>query len=464
MNDDITKRTALLVAILASFLTPFMVSSVNVALPVMGKELGMNAVLLSWVPTSYLLAAAMFLVPFGRLADIHGRKKVFAWGILIYTVASFLIAFSGSVTSLLSLRVVQGFGSAMIFGTGIAIVTSVYPPAERGRVLGINVAAVYIGLSLGPFLGGFLTQQFGWRGIFLANVPAGVLALYVIARRLKGEWAEARGERFDLGGAVLYAVSLVVMMMGLTLLPRWSGAALVLFGVCWIGAFILWEIRAPSPLLDMRLLTSNLTFSLSNIAALINYSATFAVTFLISLYLQYLKGFTPRQAGVVLVAQPIVMALFSPIAGKLSDRIEPRIVASLGMGITAAGLAFFTVLDGGSPLWFIIMNLMIIGFGFALFSSPNTNAVMGSIDRRSYGVGSAMLGTMRLTGQMLSMGLVMVVFSIVIGRVQITPEHYPLFLRSVRILFMLSAILCAAGIFASLTRGRVHSGSDTGRS
>jgi EmrB/QacA subfamily drug resistance transporter len=460
MYDDRTKRTALLVAILASFLTPFLVSSVNVALPVMGGELGMNAVLLSWVPTSYLLAAAIFLVPFGRIADIHGRKKVFSWGIIVYTAASLLIAFSGSVAVLLLLRVVQGFGSAMIFGTGIAIVTSVYPPSERGRVLGINVSAVYVGLSLGPFLGGFLTQQFGWRSIFLANVPAGVLALYVIARRLKGEWAEARGERFDLGGAVIYAVSLVVVMVGLTQLPRWSGAALVLFGFCWIAAFILWELRAPSPLLDMRLLTSNLTFSLSNIAALINYSATFAVTFLISLYLQYLKGFTPRQAGLVLVAQPVVMALFSPLAGTLSDRIEPRIVASLGMGITAAGLAFFTVLDAGSPLWFIIMNLMIIGFGFALFSSPNTNAVMSSIDRRSYGVGSAMLGTMRLTGQMLSMGLVMVVFSIIIGRVQITPERYPLFLRSVRMLFLLSAILCSAGIFASLTRGTVHGDPD----
>jgi EmrB/QacA subfamily drug resistance transporter len=460
MHDDLTKRTALLVAILASFLTPFMVSSVNVALPVMGKELGMNAVILSWVPTSYLLAAAMFLVPFGRIADIHGRKKVFSWGIIVYTTASLLIAFSWSVAVLLFLRVVQGFGSAMIFGTGIAIVTSVYPPSERGRVLGINVSAVYVGLSLGPFLGGFLTQQFGWRSIFLANVPAGALALYVIARRLKGEWAEARGERFDLGGAVIYAVSLVVVMVGLTLLPQWSGVALVLVGFCWIGAFILWELRAPSPLLDMRLLTTNLTFSLSNIAALINYSATFAVTFLISLYLQYLKGFTPRQAGLVLVAQPVVMAAFSPLAGKLSDRIEPRIVASLGMGITAAGLAFFALLDDRSPLWFIIMNLMIIGFGFALFSSPNTNAVMSSIDRRSYGVGSAMLGTMRLTGQMLSMGLVMVVFSVIIGRVQITPEHYPLFLRSVRILFLLSAILCTAGIFASLTRGKVHSGPD----
>jgi MFS family permease len=344
----------------------------------------------------------------------------------------------------------------MIFGTGIAIVTSVYPPAERGRVLGINVSAVYVGLAFGPVLGGFLTQQFGWRSIFLANVPAGIAALYFIARHLPGEWAEAKGERFDLGGAVIYAVSLVVVMYGLTRLPAAAGVLLVLFGLLWIGAFILWELRAASPLLDMRLFTTNLTFSMSNVAALINYSATFAVTFLISLYLQYIKGFTPQHAGMVLIAQPVVMALFSPLAGRLSDRIEPRIVASLGMGFTALALALFALLDDRTPLWFIIAVLLLIGLGFALFSSPNTNAVMSSIDRRSYGVGSAMLGTMRLAGQMLSMGLVMVIFALNIGRMRITPEQYPLFLESARTAFLLSAVLCSAGIFASLTRGKVH--------
>ncbi len=455
-NDAETKRTALLVSVLASFLTPFMVSSVNVALPALGREFGMNALLLSWVPTSYLLAAAMFLVPFGRIADIYGRKRIFFAGIVVYTIASCLIAFSGTVPAFLALRMLQGFGSAMIFGTGIAIVTSVFPPSERGRVLGINVSAVYVGLSLGPFLGGFLTQQFGWRSIFLANVPAGLAALYFIVRRLKGEWAEAKGERFDLGGAVLYAVSLVVVMYGLTILPGWPGVLLILFGLLWVGAFILWEFRTPSPLLDMRLFTSNVTFSMSNIAALINYSATFAVTFLISLYLQYIKGFTPQHAGTVLIAQPVVMAAFSPLAGRLSDRIEPRIVASVGMGFTALGLALFSLLDERSPLWFIIANLLVIGFGFALFSSPNTNAVMSSIDRRSYGVGSAMLGTMRLTGQMLSMGLVMVVFALFIGRVQITADYYPLFLKSAKTTFLLSAFLCGVGVFASLKRGKVH--------
>ena len=458
MTDDGRKRSALLASVLASFITPFTVASVNVALPVMGRELGMDAVLLGWVAASFLLAAAMFLVPFGRIADIFGRKRVFLLGLAVLTLASAVISLSPTVGFLLAFRAVQGLGSAMIFGTGIAIVTSVFPPAERGRALGINVAAIYVGLSVGPVLGGLLTQQFGWRSIFLANVPVGLAAIILVLRRLPGEWAEARGERFDIAGALLYAASLVLVMYGLTLLPGASGFLLVLFGLVWIAAFAAWELRAASPVLDVRLLATNLTFSLSNVAALINYSATYAVTFLLSLYLQYIKGFTPRHAGAVLIAQPLVMAAVSPLAGRLSDRAEPRIIASLGMGCTAAGLALFAFLSEGTPLWAIVTNLVIIGFGFGLFSSPNTNAVMSSIDRRSYGVGSAMLGTMRLTGQMLSMGLVMVVFVLFMGRVQIVPALYPLFLKSLRVIFLVSALLCTAGIFASLTRGKLHGG------
>ncbi len=458
MTDDGTKRSALFAAVLASFITPFTVASVNVALPVMGRELGMNAVLLGWVAAAFLLAAAMFLVPFGRLADIFGRKRVFLLGLVVVTLASAILSLSPTVGFLLAFRAVQGIGSAMIFGTGIAIVTSVFPPDERGRALGINVAAIYVGLSVGPVLGGLLTQQFGWRSIFLANVPVGLAAIVLVVRRLPGEWAEARGERFDFAGAAIYAASLVLVMYGLTLLPRAAGFLLVLFGLLWTLAFAAWELRAVSPVLDVRLLATNLTFSLSNVAALINYSATYAVTFLLSLYLQYIKGFTPRHAGAVLIAQPLVMAAISPLAGRLSDRAEPRIIASIGMGCTAAGLALFALLGEGTPLWAIVTNLVVIGFGFGLFSSPNTNAVMSSIDRRSYGVGSAMLGTMRLTGQMLSMGIVMVVFVLFMGRVQIVPALYPLFLKSLRVIFLVSALLCFAGIFASLTRGTLHRG------
>ena len=455
-GSEAVKRAALLIAVLASFLTPFMVSSINIAIPAISRDFHMSAVAMSWVATAYLLSTALFLLPFGRLADIHGRKNMFTIGIGIYTLAAFLLAFSPSSSVLITLRAMQGFGSAMIFGTGMAIVISVYPASERGRILGINVAAVYVGLSLGPFLGGFLTQHFGWRSIFLANVPVGLLVIYFVTTRLKGEWAEAKGERFDLVGSGIYGLALVLLMYGLSLLPSLLGGGLILTGTLGIGGFVLWERSTISPLLNMDLFLHNATFAFSNLAALINYSATFAVTFLLSLYLQYIKGFTPQHAGLILVAQPLMMAIFSPLAGRLSDTIEPRIVASIGMGLAAAGLFLFTFLSPQTSVGFIIGGLMLIGFGFALFSSPNTNAVMSSLDRRFYGVGSATLATMRLMGQMLSMGIATVIFALHIGDARITPEQYPQLLTSVRTAFTLFAILCFVGILASLARGKMR--------
>ncbi|MCK9418464.1 MAG: MFS transporter [Nitrospirae bacterium] len=456
MSDNTIKRSALLIATFASFLTPFMVSSINIALPAIGREFQMSAVLMSWVPASYILSAAMFLVPFGRLADIHGRKRIFAYGMWIFTISSLLLAFSPSAIVLITLRVLQGFGSAMIFGTGMAILTSVYPAAERGRVLGINVAAVYLGLSLGPVLGGFLTTQFGWRSIFLVNVPLGLFVIYLVVAKLNREWADARGEKFDVIGSLLYAFALVALMYGLSLLPSISGIWFLLAGMVGCLLFVVWDRRASSPLLNMDLFFHNPVFAFSNLAALINYSATFAVTFLLSLYLQYIKGFTPQHAGMILIFQPVVMAIFSPFAGRLSDKIEPRIVASIGMGFTAAGLLLFTFIDRDTRLGFIITGLLLLGFGFALFSSPNTNAVMSSIEKRFYGVGSSTLGTMRLIGQMLSMGISMVIFALTIGSARITPENYPLFLTSIRTAFIIFVALCFCGIFASLARGKVR--------
>jgi len=455
-DDQVLKRSALLIATLSAFLTPFMVSSVNIALPAIGREFQMSAVLMSWVPTAYLLSAAMCLVPFGRLADIYGRKRIFSYGIGIFTLASLLLALSPSAAAFIAFRVLQGLGSAMIFGTGMAILTSVFPAAERGRVLGMNVAAVYLGLSIGPTFGGFLTQHFGWRSLFLVNVPLGLLVIFFLATKLKAEWAEARGERFDLAGSLLYSASLVALMYGLSLLPRGMGIVLTAAGAAGAAMFILWEMKTTSPLLDMNLFFHNATFAFSNLAALINYSATNAVTFLMSLYLQYIKGLTPQSAGMVLVAQPLIMAIFSPLAGRISDRVEPRVVASIGMAITASGLFLFTFVDGGTSVGFILTGLVLLGFGFALFSSPNTNAVMSSIEKRSYGVGSATLGTMRLTGQMLSMGITMVIFSLSIGGARITPEYYPLFLTSMKTGFIIFSALCFAGIFASLARGKVR--------
>jgi len=455
-NNIVNKRAALLVATLASFLTPFMGSSVNIALPSIGKEFLMDAVLLSWVATSYLLASAMFLVPFGKIADIHGRKKIFLYGILIYTLSSFLSAISISAITLISFRILQGIGSAMIFGTGVAILTSVFPVGERGKVLGINVAAVYLGLSLGPFLGGVLTQYFGWRSIFLANVPLGLIIITFVFWKLKGEWAEARGEKFDFIGSIVYSLSLAAIMYGFSLLPSMSGLWLALGGIFVLLLFVGWEIKVENPVLDINLFRNNTVFAFSNLAALINYSATFAVGFLLSLYLQYIKALSPQNAGLILTFQPVVMAIFSPFAGRLSDRFEPRIIASIGMALTVVSLSLFTFLNDKTTLEFVVASLTLLGFGLALFSSPNTNAVMSSVERRLYGVASATLGTMRLTGQMLSMGIAMLIFAIYIGKIQITPQYYSLFLTSIKTAFIIFAVLCFVGIFASLARGKVR--------
>jgi len=182
---------------MAAFLTPFMGAAVNVALPRIGSEFGMNAIALGWVATSYILAAAIGLVPLGRLADMRGRKRVFKWGVTVFTLGSITSALAVSATTLIVARVVQGLGGAMMFGTGTAILTSVFPPHERGRVLGINVATIYIGLSLGPTLGGVMTQALGWRSIFWACVPLGVAVVALTVWKVEGEWFEARGERFD---------------------------------------------------------------------------------------------------------------------------------------------------------------------------------------------------------------------------------------------------------------------------
>lgn len=456
MNNTVNKKVVLLVTTLSSFLAPFMGSSIFIGLPTIGKEFSMDVVTLSWVSTAYILAAAMFLVPFGKIADIYGRKKIFKYGISIDIIASLLIVFSSNEMELIALRVLQGIGAAMIFGTGVAILTSTYPPAERGKALGINVAGVYLGLSLGPVIGGFLTQYFGWRSIFLSYIPLELIIIVLVFWKVNEEWADAKGETLDYMGSTVYGFSLAAMMYGFALLPGMPGAELILASIIGLAVFVNLEMKVKAPVLDMNLFRKNPVFTFSILAALINYSATFAVAFFMSLYLQNVKGFNPQDAGLILVAQPVVMAVFSPLAGRLSDKIEPRIVSSAGMAFTTAGLLLLSFLNAATSIEYITASLIILGFGFALFSSPNTNAVMSAVDKRFYGVASATLGTMRLTGQMLSMGIATLIVAVYLGNVQITPEYYPVFLKSVKAAFMVFAALCFIGIFASLARGKIR--------
>ena len=456
METGAIKKSVLFVTTLAVFLTPFGISSVNIALPSIGKEFFMDAILLGWVNLAYLLATAMFLVPFGKIADIYGRKKIFVCGIITFTLGSVGSLVSISAAMLVGFRILQGIGAAAMYPVGIAILTSTFPSGELGKVLGINGVSVYLGFSMGPFLGGLLTHYYGWRSIFFVNVFVGLIVISLVFWKLKGEWYGTRGDKFDLTGSAIYGGVLLLIMIGFSKLSTAMGVCLVLLGLLGILVFMKWETKVKSPVLEITLFKKNRVFALSNLATFINYGATSSITFLLSLYLQYIKSLPPEKAGLILLCQPVMQGLFSPYSGKLSDRIEPRIVASTGMALTAVGLFLLTLLNEKTTSGFIVATLLLLGFSFALFTAPNTNAVMRSVENRFYGMAAGTLSTMRMTGMVFSTGVVLLILSIFIGKVQITPQYYPLFLRCMKLTFAFFGIFCFGGIYASLASGNVR--------
>lgn len=455
-NQSVT----LIIASLASFITPFISSAINVALPTIGNEFNADALTLSWVATSFLLSSAIFLVPFGRIADIYGRKLILNSGLGIYIFTTILCAFAPNITFLIAFRIMQGLGSAMIFGTGMAIVTSVFPKENRGKALGIVVSSVYAGLTLGPFIGGIITQNLGWHRLFLLTIPLGLASLFLSIFSLKGDWKDSSGEKFDWKGSAIFALSISSLMYGFSQLPEATGIMLTAFGLLGLWLFIHFESTLRFPVINIQLFKENRVFSYSNYAALINYSATFAIGFLLSLYLQYVKNLNPQQAGQILVVQPLLMTLFSPLTGRLSDKINPGKVASIGMAMLSGGLFFLSFINTSTNIYFIVPVLVIFGIGFALFSSPNTNAIMGSVEKKHYGIASATLGTMRLVGQMFSMGIAMLLFSIFIGNVEINSSNSNAFVTSIRTAFLIFALLCFLGIFFSLARNKKKNEDD----
>jgi EmrB/QacA subfamily drug resistance transporter len=450
------KKIVLLIAIISSFLTPFISTSVNIALPSIGNSFSLDALSLNWVATIYLLVAAALLVPFGRLADIRGRKMIFQTGMIINSIASILCGISPSGGWLLVFRGLQGIGGAMFFGTAVAILTSVFPPNERGRAIGFSAAATYVGLSVGPLAGGFITQYLGWPWIFYLSTILSVLISIIVFTQLKGEWAESRGEKFDSVGSIFFILSMVILIYSFSLLPAVWGLALILLGLVSFVIFVEWEMKQKFPVLNIGLFRYNHVFALSNAAAWLNYTATTGVAFLLSLYLQYIKGFTAEHSGLILMTQPIVMVICAPIAGVLSDKMEPKIIASIGMVFTTCGMIMLSFLDNSSNILWVFASLFVQGLGFGFFVTPNTNAVMSSVERKFLGVASGILGTMRSTGQAFSLALILLLFSLLIGRVQITPAYFPLFLQTMKIAFIIFSVLCFGAIFTSLARGNIH--------
>jgi len=455
MHDKtVNKNLVLVLVMITSFITPFIGAAVNLALPKISEDFHLNAIEMSWVTMSYLLSSAVFLVPIGKLADIVGRKRIFFWGNIILVISSLLCALSFSGDILIFFRVLQGIGSSMVFATGMALVTSVFPPNERGKAIGLNVTAVYIGLSAAPLIGGFMISWFGWHSLFYVPVIIGLPSAIITRISIRTEWAEAKNEAFDLKGSLIYVPSMSVFMYGFSKLPDPLAIILTIIGLVGLIVFIRIELKVNSPVLNISLFKTNKLFAFANLAALINYATTFAVTFVLSLYLQYVKGLSPRETGMILVTQPIVMAVFASWAGKLSDKYDPRILASTGMAISAIGLLMLTPINQNTSVIYLISTLIVLGLGFGLFSSPNTNSIMGSVEKKFLGLASGTVGTMRLTGQMVSMGIATMIIHIYINKDNITAQNHQQFIWAIGTIFLVFVLLSVVGVWASLIRGK----------
>lgn len=457
-NDTRSIQLAtIFVVVITSFITTFTGSALNLSVPAIGNEFHTSATFIGWIVTGYILAVAVLSVPFGRMADLTGRKRILVTGILIFSICSGGAAFAWSIYVLLFIRVIQGIGAAMIFSTNTAILISAFPPEKRGKVLGYSIASTYVGLSAGPVIGGILNHYLGWRSIFIATFAVSVLAFLIAAKKLPKpaiqQHKQSFRKRLDILGNVLYIAMLTSMMYGLSSFSTVPYAKyLIIIGVVLFILFIYQELKTESPIIEVRLFAHNISYLFSNIAALMNYGATFALGYLLSIYLQVVKGFDSQISGLILISQPLIMAVLSPYTGRLSDKISPFKLASFGMGLCALGLFPFIFMSEQYPLLLIIANLIVVGVGFAFFSSPNTNAVMACVEKKDYSVASSILATMRSIGHSLSMAVVTFIVARQMGDITLSDATPDMLVRTMRTSFIVFTCVCAVGIFISLNR------------
>ncbi len=406
-----TRRTALLILTsIGAFMPPLDGSILAVALPVMGAELHLSFAATLWAQATYLVTMALLLIPLGRWSDQPGRLNAYLGGAGIFTLGSLLAALAGGAPMLLLGRVVQGIGGALLGATSAALVTVAFPKEQRGKALGINVMAVYAGLSVGPPLGGFLVEHFGWRSIFLVNLPVGAMVLLWGWPLRRLELPPHGRARIDMAGAALLACAFTALLVPLTFASHWGWVTARTWGplvlvVPLLAAFLAWERRVAVPLVDLDLLQANRLFAAANLAALLNYMALYAIGLLTAAHLQLALNLKPRLAGWILLGQPLTQAILAPLAGRLSDRFGSRMLATSGMAAVALGMLLLGHFGGGTALGPMVASLAVVGLGLAAFSAPNTNAVMGAVAPNQLSLAGAFLSTMRVTGMALSVAL-----------------------------------------------------------
>jgi EmrB/QacA subfamily drug resistance transporter len=462
------KWAVVMIVAIGVFMATLDTSIVNISLPAIAAYF---SVLLSgaveWVIIAYLVATAAVLLTAGRLADMVGRKGVWSAGLIIFTVGSALCGAAPNLGILIAARLFQGIGGALLMAVSPALLTSAFPEHERGRALGLNAITVSLGVTVGPTLGGFITQSFSWRWIFYVNVPIGIIGLILTLRILTERVRQSPG-RFDPLGALLLAAGLASLTAGLSFGQElgWSSPLiLVLLGIGLIMLVILLfvELRVSNPIMVLSLL-KNHVFASALFSLILSFLALFAISFMLPFYLEELRSFSAQDAGLLLTPLSLVIAVVAPISGSLADRFGTRWLAATGLAIACLGLVWISQLDEHSSILNIICCLAVTGFGQALFQAPNNSALMGAAPSELQGSASGFLATGRVFGQTLSIALAGAIFAglggAAAGQAIITQHLTPgqlhglqrIFVYGFHITFLVCAAIAAIGIIASLMR------------
>lgn len=470
-KSSLEQKKALVTALLTAFISTFMGSALNLSVPSIAAEFGVSAQNVGWIITVYMLTCAALAVPFGKLADRIDRKLILISGILIFTAASAAAAFSQTMSVLLVFRFAQGVGASMIFATNIAILAAAFDKEKRGRVLGYSTSATYVGLSLGPVLGGVMNEHLGWRSVFTAAALVSLAALISAVSGKRGRTgtccivkngnkptsddksAAAGAKRFDWKGSLIFTAAITAVMYALSTLRSESLSPwLLALGLFLFYVFVKIEKRSEDPIIDVRLFSQNLPYTMANLAALLNYGAIFAVSYLMSVYLQTVRGFSAQTSGFVLMASTAVIAGLSPLFGRVSDKHSPYLLSAVGMEICGTAIGILIFISEDTHIGTVAAVLAVSGFGFSLFSSPNTNAVMGSVSEQAYSSATSVLAAMRSAGHTLSMAIITLIMGIFMNGKALADAQPDVIIQVMRISFIVFAIFCILGIFMARYR------------
>lgn len=414
------RRWWILLAVgVGTFMSALDGSVVNTVLPMLSRALHASVAGIEWVTTVYLLVVSGLLLGVGRAGDIYGHKRGYLAGFLLFVIGSALCGLAPSSGALVALRGLQGIGAAMLFANSPAILTRSFPGSQRGRALGAQGTMTYLGLTVGPSVGGWLANTLGWRSVFYINVPVGAIGIALAWKVIENDRPSGRPERFDIPGAVLFMAGLLALLIALDQGHAWGWLSMPTLAVgtvavALLAIFVAFERRCASPMLDMSLFESRL-FSASTVSALLNYTSVYSVLFVLPFLLIQGRGLDPRQAGVVLTAQPLVMAVVAPFSGALSDTIGSRSLATVGMVLLGVGLLLLAQVSGSGSLTDIALVLGLIGVGVGVFVSPNNSALMGAAPRHREGIAAGVLATARNVGMVIGVGLAGAVFTTVLS-------------------------------------------------